>query len=89
MAKRRRLHIVASRKIGQKRKSLQCPLRRILRVLHRGSGILGADIVQLECGHMEHSFGRMRSRCQSCYDIAHGHQARTFAMPLFDRKEKT
>ncbi len=48
------------------------PLRRIVRVLKRaGRSVFDRNKVKLECGHITHSNGTKRARCEECTKLVH------------------
>ncbi len=42
------------------------PLRKITAVLSRSDSIFDRPRVQLECGHITHSWGQFKARCEKC-----------------------
>jgi hypothetical protein len=45
------------------------PLRKIIEVSRRGTGIFDRDRVRLECGHETYSNGQYKARCQWCQEV--------------------
>ncbi len=57
---------------GRRRKSYPkdgAPLRKIIGVVHAFGSIFQPDLVLLECGHQEYSWGGVRARCTTCKKV--------------------